>query len=325
MKTLLTFLFCLTLVPLLEAQPTSITYESNGRKTNQNLAANPEEDNNPFAPFIGEWTLKNDTWTQNWGGQNDTITIPGHHTICSALNTDNSLLSIIDGPAPNGHIFWSYNPVTKKVDHLSSFGALRAGKGSGAFYDGPNLKLKLQFEGETPNTYRIYTYRWINENEYALNSVQYNNKDQPTGLFYEGNFVRVHTPDQIRKEITAILKVLDNQKISKKAQLAVYSDSIVHMAPNTPVISNKKDLLAYLETQQTYGRVVIEHQIGEISTYGTIVLMRGSVSGTFFPSNGGTATPFLTKNLFVFTREQGQLKIAKIIYNQSPVTPSTTK
>src|SRR5689334_6375116 len=76
---------------------------------------------NPFKKFIGEWTLKEDNWYQNWGAADEHIKIPNHHTICTAINTDNSLLAVIDGAPPHGHIFWSYNPVKKEVDHLSSF------------------------------------------------------------------------------------------------------------------------------------------------------------------------------------------------------------
>ena len=106
------------------AQKTSIEFESNGR-------TKKETKQNPFEKFIGEWTLKNDDWTDNWGNGTETIKIPNHHTTSQEINTNNSLLSIIDGPEPNGHIFWSYNPNTKEIHHLSSFGTIRAGNGKG--------------------------------------------------------------------------------------------------------------------------------------------------------------------------------------------------
>lgn len=170
---------------------TKITYERNGRPSNREIRNNVADSDNPFASFIGEWTLKDDTWIQNWGGENDTLLIPEHHTVCVEVNTSNSLLSIVDGPEPNGHIFWSYNPNTEEVEHLSSFGSIRIGKGHGAFYGDQNLRLTISFEGEAYGTYRIYTYHWISEDEYALNSIQYDQNDQPTGLFYKGNFVRI--------------------------------------------------------------------------------------------------------------------------------------
>ena len=177
-------LLCFFAAPGIKAQTESINYELNGRNVE-------DISKNPFGKFIGEWTLKDDNWTHNWGNGTETIKIPGHHTVSRQLNTDNSLLSIIDGPEPNGHIFWSYNPETKAVHHLSSFGTIRAGEGKGTVNENGDVRLQLVFGGETKGTYRIYNYRWLNADEYHMKSVQYAENDEPTGLFYEGNFVRV--------------------------------------------------------------------------------------------------------------------------------------
>jgi len=144
---------------------------------------------NPFHRFFGEWTLKNDDWKQNWGNGDEAVKIPNHHTVSKALNTNNSVLSVVDTP-PAGHILWTYNPVKKTVQHLSSFGDLRIGVGEGTVDENGNLKLKVSFEGEAPGTYRRYSYTWISDDEYELRSVQYDRNDKPTGLFYGGNFVR---------------------------------------------------------------------------------------------------------------------------------------
>ena len=144
---------------------------------------------NPFQRFFGEWTLKDDAWSQNWGGANEAIKIPNHHTVSQPLNTSNSVLSVIDTP-PKGHILWTYNPVQKTVHHLSSFGDIRIGVGEGTVDDKGNLKLKVSFEGEAPGTYRLYSYIWVSDDEYELRSVQYDGKGVATGLFYGGNFVR---------------------------------------------------------------------------------------------------------------------------------------
>jgi len=300
------------------AQKTSISYELNGRLSNTEIQDSLKKSQNPFAKFIGEWTLKEDTWIQNWGNNNDTIKIPQHHTLSCQINTENSLISIVDGPEPNGHIFWSYNPNTKKVGHLSSFGSIRTGTGDGAFYGENNLRLKVSFEGEAPGTYRIYTYEWISDTEYYLNSVQFDENDQATGLFYKGNFIRINSNARIKKEIEGILNILDDHQISKEEQLSVYSENIIHMAPNHGVIENKKDLLAYLNQQKEYGYSDMEHKIVEFSQHENVVIMRGEVKGTFYPSNGGEEILFLTKNLFVFERIEGALKISKVIYNASP-------
>ena len=186
MKTTVKFLLLISFLntTLALAQTSTIEFELNGRNT-ENFSKNP------FGRFIGEWKLKDDNWTHNWGNGTETIKIPGHHTISKEINTDNSLLSIIDGPEPNGHIFWSYNPNTKEVFHLSSFGTVRAGIGKGTVSENGDIKLKLIFEGEPLETYRIYDYKWINDNEYHMKSVQFDHNDKPTGLFYEGTFVRI--------------------------------------------------------------------------------------------------------------------------------------
>lgn len=175
------------------AQKTSIVFERNGRPTQKELLTEIESSQNPFKKFIGEWTLKNDIWIQNWGATTDTLKIQGHHTVSSPLNTENSLLSIIDGPEPNGHIFWVYNPNTGAVSHLSSFGEIRIGVGGGTVDEKGNLSLKITFEGEPIHTYRKYTYNWIAKDSYQMRSVQFDAKNQPTGLFYQGTFVRVNS------------------------------------------------------------------------------------------------------------------------------------
>ena len=144
---------------------------------------------NPFHRFFGEWTLKNDDWQQNWGNGNEAVKIPNHYTLSKPLNTNNSVLSLVDTP-PKGHILWTFNPVKKTVHHQSSFGDIRIGVGEGTVDEKGNLKLKVSFEGEAPGTYRLYSYTWISDDEYQLRSVQYDSKNRPTGLFYGGNFVR---------------------------------------------------------------------------------------------------------------------------------------
>ncbi|MEO0899124.1 MAG: hypothetical protein AAFY71_22115 [Bacteroidota bacterium] len=317
MKFTLAFL-CLLLAGITFAQQTSISYELNGRASNQAIEDSVGLSNNPFAQFIGEWALKDETWIQNWGGENDTIKIPGHHTVIAKINTDNSILSIVDGPEPNGHIFWSYNPNTGEVGHLSSFGNIRAGVGKGAFYGKQNLRLKVSFEGEAKGTYRMYTYEWINKNEYALLSIQYNEKDQPTGLFYKGNFVRISKNQSLKEEIETVLSILDDNKISKEEQIRVYAEDIVHMAPNNKVITDKKALLDYLKEQERLGHSEMKHQMIEYSEHGDVVIMRGQVKGIFYAKEGGDGYPFQTKNLFVFKKEKGDLKITKVIYNMPP-------
>ncbi|MEM6394852.1 MAG: hypothetical protein AAF741_00795 [Bacteroidota bacterium] len=300
------------------AQRTSLPFELNGRPSNYEIQDSLQLSRSPFARFIGEWTLKEDTWIQNWGGNNDTIKIPHHHTVSSQINTENSLLSIIDGPEPNGHIFWTYNPNTKEIDHLSSFGTIRMGVGEGEFYGQHNVRLKISFEGEAPGTYREYTYEWLSDSEYFMHSKQFDEHGEPTGLFYEGTFVRIDNNENLREKIRAVLDVLDDNDISTREQLAVYADDVIHMAPNNRVISNKEDLLTYLDLQKSYGLADMKHQIVEFSRHDDVIIMRGRVKGVFHPQDGGEAIPFQTKNLFVFEEVEGVLRIQKVIYNASP-------
>jgi hypothetical protein len=146
-------------------------------------------ESNRFARFFGEWTLKDDAWSQNWGGGSESIKIENHHTLCRPINTDNSVICVVDTP-PKGHILWAFNPVTKEVHHLSSFGDLRIGVGSGSLNEKGNLRLKVSFEGEAPGTYRIYDYVWISDGEYDMRSRQYDVNGKETGLFYGGRFIR---------------------------------------------------------------------------------------------------------------------------------------
>jgi ketosteroid isomerase-like protein len=154
-----------------------------------------------------------------------------------------------------------------------------------------------------------------------MKSVQYDANNQPTGLFYEGTFVRIKLVKNqtIKEEIEAVLKVLDNNEIPIEAQLKVYSESIVHMAPNSEAITDKESLKNYLKIQRSYGTSKMKHAIIDFEVLGDKILMRGEVKGAFYPKNGDAPIPFRTKNMFLFQREDGRLKIAKIIYNMSPL------
>lgn len=294
------------------AQTATIHYETNGLDS---LVVR-----NPFKNFIGEWTLKDNSWTHNWGHGTETIEIQKHHTISTQINTANTLFSIIDGPQPNGHIFWSYNPIIKEVHHLSSFGALRAGVGKGNISERGDVTLRISFEGEPKDTYRIYKYIWISPEEYHMKSVQYNSNDEPTGLFYEGTFVRLPKRNvAMQTQMQNVLSILDNNVISVEEQLHVYTDDVVHMAPGQEAIIGKDALGNYLKEQRQYGKVKMKHEIVEIETFDTSILMRGQVRGTFYHKNGAPPIAFRTKNLFLFDTTEGGLKIKKVIYNNSPL------
>jgi hypothetical protein len=147
---------------------------------------------NPFKKFIGEWTLKDNNWAQGYGKNIERIKIPNHYTICREVNTDNSLLWIVESPNSRGHIFWSYNHAKKEVQWASSFYSYRSGSGKGTVDLNGDLSFKVTFEGEPEGTYGLYTYKWITNDEFELKSVQYDEKGEPTGGFYGGTFIRIN-------------------------------------------------------------------------------------------------------------------------------------
>jgi ketosteroid isomerase-like protein len=274
----------------------------------------------PFGKFVGEWTLKDDNWTQNWGNGIDHIKILHHHTLSKEVNTDDSLLSVVDG-RNQGHIFWTYNEAKKEVRHLSSFEPTRIGVGKGTLNENGDLTLKVAFEGEPEGTYRIYTYKWISEDEYELMSIQYDSQDKPTGNFYGGTFIRIHQNESYERDVASIrsiLKTIDDNSADMATKLSVYADDVIHMAPNNGVINSKAELGKHLEETLKHGYADMTHEIVEVSPFDEIVLMRGQVVGTYHPKDGSKPFPFRTKNLFVFRRQADRsLKIWQVIFNPS--------
>jgi hypothetical protein len=147
---------------------------------------------NPFAPFFGEWTLKQDKFQQVWDGKTvENLVIPGHYTKCAPINTDRSVLCVVDAGDLKGHIFWSYDGDQKQVHHLSHFGTARNGVGVGTLNEKGDLRSKVSFQGEPEGSYRIYEYTWVSRDEYTMMSRQFTREDKPTGNWYGGTFVRL--------------------------------------------------------------------------------------------------------------------------------------
>ncbi|WP_299212535.1 hypothetical protein [uncultured Aquimarina sp.] len=124
--------------------------------------------------------------------------------------------------------------------------------------------------------------------------------------------------EQDQKSVQAILKVLDDHSISTINKMDVWVDDLVHMAPNHAVITNKSSLIEHINSEKQYGNVDMKHEIVEMHSFEKIVVMRGKVTGTFYPVNGGVSNTFETKNLFVFRRmKDNSLKIWKVIFNMT--------
>ena len=149
---------------------------------------------NPLARFFGEWTLKDDRFQQVWDGTTvETLTIPRHHTRCAPVNTDRSVLCVVNTPDLAGHILWTYDDAQQDVRHLSHFGQARTGVGTGKLNAQSDLRLELRFSDEPDGSYRIYEYIWVSDDEYSMMSRQYGRDGKPTGNWYGGSFVRLHS------------------------------------------------------------------------------------------------------------------------------------
>ncbi|MEM1381498.1 MAG: hypothetical protein AAGH41_12830 [Pseudomonadota bacterium] len=155
------------------------------------LASAAEEASPPFAQFYGTWTLKDDTFQQVWDTKTlQTLTIPNHITVCDKVNTDQTVLCVVDAGGLKGHILWAYDK-SAGLRHLSHFGTSRLGTGAGTIDDAGNLRLRVQFTDEPEGTYRLYTYEWRDPDTYEMVSRQYDADDRPTGNWYGGTFVRL--------------------------------------------------------------------------------------------------------------------------------------
>jgi len=160
--------------------------------TSNNLS-HPEQ--NPFAPFFGEWTLKDDKFQQVWDGKTvETLLIPRHHTACNQINTNRSVLCVVDAGDLKGHILWTYDSDKKQVHHLSHFGTARNGVGVGALSAQGDLRLTVRFQDEPQGSYRVYEYTWVSKDEYSMMSRQFGADGKPTGNWYGGTFVRLGKP-----------------------------------------------------------------------------------------------------------------------------------
>lgn len=155
----------------------------------------PAEQGNPFAPFFGEWTLKEDKFQQVWDGKTlENLVIPNHHTRCAPINTNRSVMCVVDAGDLKGHIFWTYDTAQQRVHHLSHFGTARNGVGAGTLNEKGDLHSRVSFADEPEGRYRLYEYVWVSKDEYTMMSRQYSSDGKPTGNWYGGTFVRLKRP-----------------------------------------------------------------------------------------------------------------------------------
>ena len=153
----------------------------------------------PFANFFGTWTLADDQFQQVWDTETlQTLTIPNHITECSPINTEKTVLCIVNAGDLNGHILWAYDEGRQEVRHLSHFGENRLGAGQGIMTQSGDLRLEIRFTDEPEGTYRKYEYKWLDRDSYEMKSTQMTVEGSPTGNWYGGIFVRLNQVDEVQ-------------------------------------------------------------------------------------------------------------------------------
>ncbi len=168
-------------------------------KNDQTYAAGqpafPDRMSNPFTRYLGNWKFDQAGFSMVWDLKTVvTQKLAGQTTQCKQINTDRSILCVVSNKEdPNwtmGHMVWAYNSEKKQVSWLSHFYPDRIGTGSGTIDDKGNMTVKVTFQGEPEDTYRIYQWRWVAEDAYSMMSRQYSSKGELTGNWYGGTFIR---------------------------------------------------------------------------------------------------------------------------------------
>jgi len=155
-------------------------------------AEKAERSSHVFAAFSGVWTLQDDAFEQVWDTQTlEQITIPQHITRCDPVNTEKTILCVVDAGGRKGHIVWGRGEGADQVVDLAPFGSSRLGSGRGTRDEEGNLQIRVTFSDEPEGTYRVYRYQWIDADRYDMRSDQYGADGTPTGNWYGGVFVRL--------------------------------------------------------------------------------------------------------------------------------------
>lgn len=150
----------------------------------------------PFQRYLGNWKFDQAGFSMVWDGKNVvTQKLAGQITECNPINTDRSILCIVtnkrDANWTLGHMLWAYNSETEEISWLSHFYPDRIGVGTGSIDGQGNMRVKVSFQGEPNDTYRIYNWRWLTPDSYEMISKQYSSDGKLTGNWYGGVFKRV--------------------------------------------------------------------------------------------------------------------------------------
>ncbi|MHA7901555.1 MAG: hypothetical protein ACX94B_16960 [Henriciella sp.] len=152
----------------------------------------------PFVNFFGTWTLEDDQFQQVWDTETlQTFSIPNHITECSSIDTDKTVLCVVNAGGLKGHILWAYDESLQEVRHLWHFGEHRLGAGRGTMTPSGDLRSEIHFTDEPEGTYRKYEYKWLDKDTYEMKSTQMTVEGSPTGNWYGGIFVRLKQFDGV--------------------------------------------------------------------------------------------------------------------------------
>ncbi|MEM6337888.1 MAG: nuclear transport factor 2 family protein [Bacteroidota bacterium] len=105
------------------------------------------------------------------------------------------------------------------------------------------------------------------------------------------------------------------------AYLAYMEEDVILMPHDHPAVEGKAAYKAHVESSWMAGDTEIRHELIDFDAFDEVVIARGRASGTFQPAGSMEVYPFETKNVFVFKRAAGGLKVWRVIFNMNPQEP----
>ncbi len=122
-----------------------------------------------------------------------------------------------------------------------------------------------------------------------------------------------------RAQVEAIFQSLDRIDQPVAVRVDDYTDDAVILVPGEREIRGHDAIAEHLGAIGVGVSLVTEHQIVELSSFETLVVVQGRVVGTATPDNSEETFAFETKNLILLRRRpDGELKIWRVIYNAAP-------
>jgi len=152
----------------------------------QNSIANSDK----LKIFEGEWKLKDNVWKSKSDSIYNEDVNSNRSFIAKAVSPENTILWNADfGNGAWAILLWTYHKETGRINHISNTTDNNVGIGEGQFDNNNDLKIKIVYPNGCTSCHRIYTYHWINQNEFDFKATIYND-DKLTGDYYGGTFLR---------------------------------------------------------------------------------------------------------------------------------------